>query len=160
MDKDKRKEDAMRRLQNPSGTMMNRKTFLLALVSIGFLIPSGIVRAEQKSTEHDSPGVRHVDPNQAQKLVSDKKVVVLDIRTPGEFSTGRIAGARNIDFEAPDFERRIDGLDKSKSYLVHCASGGRSTHSLLLFKKHQFQSIYHLDGGLKAWQKAGLPVEK
>jgi rhodanese-related sulfurtransferase len=43
---------------------------------------------------------------------------------------------------------------------VHCASGGRSTHSLALFKKHQFQSIYHLDGGIKAWQKAGLPVEK
>jgi phage shock protein E len=72
----------------------------------------------------------------------------------------RIAGAKNIDFLAPDFEQRIDTLDKSKSYLVHCASGGRSTHSLALFKKHSFQSVYHLDGGIKAWQKAGLPVDK
>jgi len=104
--------------------------------------------------------VQHVDAKQAQKLIDDKKVVVLDIRTPGEFSTGRIAGAKNIDFQAPDFEQKIETLDKSKSYLVHCASGGRSSHSLLLFKKHQFESIYHLDGGIKAWQKAGLPVEK
>jgi len=150
----------MRRLQNPGGNMINRKTFLLAIVAVGFLISGSALIAEQKSTEHDSSGVQHVNPNQAQKLVLDKKVVVLDIRTQGEFSTGRIAGAKNIDFQAPDFEQRIDSLDKSKSYLVHCASGGRSTHSLMLFKKHQFQSIYHLDGGIKAWQKAGLPVEK
>jgi rhodanese-related sulfurtransferase len=160
MDNDTRKEDAMRHLQNPGGTMITRKTFLLAFVAVGFLIPGGAVIADQKATEHDSPGVQHVNPNQAQKLVLDKKLVALDIRTPGEFSTGRIAGAKNIDFQAPDFEQRIDSLDKSKSYLVHCASGGRSTHSLLLFKKHQFQSMYHLDGGIKAWQKAGLPVEK
>ncbi len=105
-------------------------------------------------------GVQHVTAQQAQKLVAAKKVVVLDIRTPGEFSKGRIAGAKNIDFLAPDFEQRIDALDKSKSYLVHCASGGRSTHSLALFKKHEFQNIYHLDGGIKAWEKAGMPIEK
>jgi phage shock protein E len=104
--------------------------------------------------------IQHVDPKQAEKLIAEKKVVVLDIRTPGEFTTGRIAGAKNIDFQAPNFEQRIDGLDKTKSYLVHCASGGRSSHSLLLFKKHDFKSIYHLDGGIKAWEKAGLPVQK
>lgn len=104
--------------------------------------------------------VQHVDPRQAQKLIAEKKVIVLDLRTPGEFSQGRIAGAKNINFLAPDFEQRIAALDKSRSYLVHCASGGRSAHSLILFKKHDFQSIYHLDGGIKAWEKAGLPVEK
>ena len=113
--------------------------------------------AEPASTEST---MHHIDAQQAQKLVADKKVVVLDIRTPSEFNQGRIAGAKNIDFLGPDFEQRIDQLDKSKSYLVHCASGGRSTHSLALFKKHSFQSVYHLDGGIKAWQKAGLPLEK
>jgi phage shock protein E len=93
-------------------------------------------------------------------LIEDKKVIILDIRTPDEFNRGKIAGAKNIDFQAADFEQRIDALDKSKSYLVHCASGGRSTRSLALFKQHQFQAIYHLDGGIKAWEKAGLPVEK
>ena len=49
---------------------------------------------------------------------------------------------------------------KSKTYLVHCAVGGRSTKSLAQFQKLQFQSVAHLDGGIKAWQKAGQPVEK
>jgi rhodanese-related sulfurtransferase len=110
-----------------------------------------------KAAERD---FQHVDAKQAHALIADKKVLVLDIRTPGEFSKGRIAGAKNIDFQAADFEQRIDELDKTKSYLVHCASGGRSSRSLLLFKKHEFRSIYHLDGGIKAWEKAGLPTEK
>ena len=116
--------------------------------------------AAESSNIDYSKDVRHVDPLQAQKLVDEKKVIVLDVRTPQEFNQGRIAGAKNINFQGTDFEQRIDELDKSKSYLVHCASGGRSTRSLALFKKHSFQSVYHLDGGFKAWQKAGLPVEK
>lgn len=136
--------------------MSHRIHSLLCAAAVALFSVATVVGAEGES--HDP--VHHVDPTQAQKLVADKKVVVLDIRTPGEFSTGRIAGAKNIDFQAPDFEQRLDRLDKYKSYLVHCASGGRSTHSLLLFKKHQFQSVYHLDGGIKAWQKAGLPLEK
>jgi len=121
---------------------------------------STLMAAEPAPAAQSSDSIRNVDAQEAQKLVTDKSVVVLDIRTPQEFNQGRIAGAKNIDFLAPDFEQRIETLDKSKAYLVHCASGGRSTHSLAVFKKHSFQSVYHLDGGIKAWQKAGLPVEK
>jgi len=104
--------------------------------------------------------IKHVDAKQAQQLIKDKKLTVLDIRTPSEFNAGRIAGATNIDFMAGDFEERIKGLDKTKDYLVHCAVGGRSSRSLATFKRQRFQSIYHLDGGIKAWEKAGLPLEK
>jgi phage shock protein E len=136
-----------------------RFLILLAGATLGLCFCAAAADEPSTSIKRDA-GVQHVDPAQAKKLVAEKKVEILDIRTPGEFKSGRIAGAKNIDFQAPDFEQRIEGLDKSKSYLVHCASGGRSTHSLVLFKKHQFQSIYHLDGGIKAWEKAGLPVEK
>ena len=139
---------------------MNRIAKLVTAFCFSLFSLSTLVVADSDTGEHATTAITHVDAQQAQKLIADKKVIVLDIRTPGEFNTGRIAGAKNIDFQAPDFEQRIEGLDKSKSYLVHCASGGRSTHSLMVFKKHQFQSVYHLDGGIKAWQKAGLPVDK
>jgi phage shock protein E len=130
-----------------------------ALMAVFTLCVSGVLASDPDAPKSSEP-LQHVDPRQAQTLVAEKKVVVLDIRTPSEFNQGRLAGATNIDFLASDFEQRIQGLDKSKSYLVHCASGGRSTHSLPVFKKNEFQSVYHLDGGIKAWQKAGLPVEK
>ena len=87
-------------------------------------------------------------------------MVVLDVRSPQEFAAGHIAGATNINFHAPDFVKAISGLDPSKTYLVHCAVGGRSTQALPTFEKLKLQSIYHLDGGIKGWEKAGLLVEK
>jgi phage shock protein E len=145
--------------------MINISKTLLPIVAWALtfswnLAVPGSVAADPSPAKPSESAIQHVDAKQAQKLIEDKKVIILDIRTPGEFNRGKIAGAKNIDFQAPDFEQRIDALDKSKSYLVHCASGGRSTHSLLLFQKHEFQSVYHLDGGIKAWEKAGLPVEK
>jgi phage shock protein E len=104
--------------------------------------------------------VHHVNPAEAQKLIAEKKVVVLDVRTPKEFAAGHIAGATNINFRSADFAKAIAGLDTNQTYLVHCAVGGRSTQALPVFEQLQFQSIYHLDGGLKAWEKAGLPVAK
>ena len=104
--------------------------------------------------------VRHVNAAAAEPLIDEKQVVVLDIRTPNEFKAGHIAGATNLDFYATDFAAQLDRLNKDKTYLVHCASGRRSTTSLETFKKLKFQSIIHLDGGMKAWEKAGKPVVK
>ena len=140
--------------------MTNKVNSAVQLIVFIFLLTGWVALAEPNGKDKEAPAIEHVDAEQAQKLVADKKVVVLDIRTPGEFSTGRIAGAKNINFQAPDFEQRIGELDKSKSYLVHCASGGQEFTLTAAFKKHGFKSIYHLDGGIKAWEKAGLPVDK
>lgn len=105
-------------------------------------------------------GVLHVNPTEAQKLIASKKVVVLDVRTPKEFAAGHLAGATNINYLAADFAKAIAGLDPNQTYLVHCAVGGRSTQALPALKKLSLPSLYHLDGGIKAWEKAGFPVEK
>ena len=103
--------------------------------------------------------VTHINVAEAQKLIADKKVVVLDIRTPEEFAAGHIAGATNINFRAADFEKALTALDKKQTYVLHCASGNRSTQASPTFNKLGFSSVCHLDGGIKAWQKAKLPVE-
>ena len=59
-------------------------------------------------------------------MAGDKQNVILDVRTPREFQAGHLPGAVNLDFNASDFETRAALLDKSKTYVVHCASGGRS----------------------------------
>jgi rhodanese-related sulfurtransferase len=104
--------------------------------------------------------VEHVDAEGAAKLIAEKKVVVIDIRTPEEYKEGHIAGAKLINFRSNAFEPTLEKLDKDQTYLVHCAAGTRSTRSLSTFKRLEFKSIVHLDGGFTAWQKAGKPVEK
>lgn len=105
--------------------------------------------------------VKNVSPEDAAKLLEEHpKIVVLDVRTPEEFAAGHIAGAKNVDFKAPDFAAKVAALDKSQTYLVHCAAGGRSGKTLDLMKGHNFTAIYHLNEGFKAWEKAGKPVAK
>lgn len=126
------------------------------LLPLALTLVFSIVLADDKKTA----GTTHVDANAAAKLIKEGNVIVLDVRTADEYAEGHIAGAKNIDFTENDFEQKAGALDRKKPYLVHCAVGGRSTSSLEVFKKLGFQSIYHLDGGFKAWQKAGNPVEK
>jgi rhodanese-related sulfurtransferase len=144
---------------------MNRpmKTVPLALLAAALTTdwtasaadPGAPAPAEKSATV-----IQHATPAEAEKCIQDKKVVVLDLRTPAEFRSGHLAGAKNIDFTEADFEKNLAKLDKGQAYLIHCASGNRSTRSLATFKKLQFKSVVHLDGGIAAWEKAGLAVRK
>lgn len=144
---------------------MKTFVFLVRLTVLTWLAPAALAPASGADTSAAPAGppatkIDHVDAAGAARLIADRKVIVLDIRTPDEFKAGHIAGAKLIDFRAADFEKKLSELDKAKTYLVHCASGGRSTRSLETFKKLRFQSVVHLDGGFRAWEKAGQPVEK
>jgi phage shock protein E len=142
---------------------MNYQKFLVsrAAMALGACFGVlGVVAADGLDANPAMASVKHVNAEQAQKLMADTKVVVLDLRTPAEFTAGHLAGATNIDFYATGFELQLAALNKGATYLVYCASGNRSTQALPVFKKLQFQSLCHLDGGFKSWQKAGLPVQK
>lgn len=105
--------------------------------------------------------VRHVDAVGAKKLLAETPgIVVLDVRTPGEYAGGHLAGAKNLDFNVPEFRDHLSKLDRNATYLVHCAGGGRSTRSLTRFQELGFKSVVHLDGGFNGWVQAGQPVEK
>lgn len=106
-------------------------------------------------------GPANLSPQQAAELLqADRNVVVIDVRTPGEYRSGHLKNAINVDYTAPDFEQKLTKLDRNATYLVHCAVGGRSTKSLPVLEKLGFRNIRHLDGGIQAWQRVGLPVVK
>ena len=107
------------------------------------------------------PVPKNVTVADAEKLIkADPKVVIIDVRTPEEFKAGHIPGAKNIDFNGDDFEKQIAALDKSKTYVVHCAAGGRSTQACKIIEQVKLPSVYHMNEGFKTWEKAGKPVEK
>jgi phage shock protein E len=141
------------------------KNLLLSLLVVGTVVvavavSTSSVRAAEGAPKAGAMEVKHVDAAQAKQLADAKKVVVIDVRTPDEFKAGSVPGAVNLDFKSADFAKRLGELDRSKTYLVHCASGNRSKQSLPVFEKAGFTTLYHLDGGFKAWADAGLPVAK
>jgi rhodanese-related sulfurtransferase len=142
------------------------KTLLLLICVTTLLLAWTKTRGQGNNNPSSQPieqkvVVKNIDANEAEKLLQEnKKVVVLDVRTPKEYSAGHIAGATNLNFNAADFEKKLAALDKNQPYLVHCAVGGRSAKAREMMKTQQFKIIYHLDGGLTAWEKAGKPVKR
>jgi rhodanese-related sulfurtransferase len=109
------------------------------------------------------PTIQEIAPAEFEKLLADKgraDVVLLDVRTPEEFAAGHIAGATNLNYKAKDFGQKVAELDKTKTYLVYCAVGGRSTGACEKMAKLDFPRLYNLDGGISRWQREGKPVEK
>lgn len=90
----------------------------------------------------------------------DAGFVILDVRTPAEHAAGRIPGAVNLDYNDPAFQDGLGKLDRSKTYLVHCAVGGRSAKALAMMKDAGFSKAYNMLGGMSAWAAQGLPVER
>lgn len=104
--------------------------------------------------------VKNATVEEFDKLRASTNSVVLDVRTQKEFDAGHIPGAINLDVNAPDFQAKAAKLDKSKTYLVHCAAGVRSAQACNALDKIAFTNVVNLDPGLNAWIKAGKPVEK
>lgn len=94
-----------------------------------------------------------------QKLKSDKSAVILDVRSPGEYSEGHLDKAINIDINSTDFESRTSKLDKKKTYYVYCLAGVRSDRAAESLRKRGYKAV-SLSGGIKAWSSAGYPVVK
>jgi len=83
--------------------------------------------------------------------------VILDVRTPSEYVT-HIAGAVNINFYDSNFSLILDSLNKNKVYLIHCASGGRSSQVFTLMQNKHFRTVYNMTGGINSWNASALPT--
>src|SRR5690606_4752816 len=77
--------------------------------------------------------------------------LVLDVRTPAEFRTGKIPGAINIDITRGDFESIVDTFDREKTYFVYCRAGNRSIAACSILGSKGYRS-YNLVGGLKKYK--------
>ncbi len=94
----------------------------------------------------------------AAKKIGTNGVCVLDVRAPEERMRGYIKGSENLNFYDLDFKNKLEKLDRTKTYIVHCAAGGRSSKAVKMMKELGFGSAYNLIGGFGAWVKKGMKV--
>ena len=142
------------------------KNVMIAVV-VGIGVLAANLAAQEKSPQPAAEKkaetkVQNIKPEEFDKLrkADTNTTVVLDVRTKEEFDKGHIPGSKMIDFTGDDFEQQVAKLDKNKTYLVHCASGGRSARATKKMEQLGFSKLYNLEGGMGAWEKAGKPVEK
>jgi rhodanese-related sulfurtransferase len=102
--------------------------------------------------------IQSLTPQQAQKLVDQGDVEIVDVREPREWSGGHLPGARLVPLDrlraAPETSLPRDGI------LFVCAAGSRSQTAARLAESRGLTKVYSLTGGMRGWASAGLPLVK
>ena len=134
-----------------------KKSFHIFLAGVlTFMICSTAAMAEE--------GYRDVTVKEASLMIKEpgsvSPIVALDVRTKGEFDSGHLNDAINIDVKSASFKEEISKLDKDKTYLVYCRSGKRSKLAQNIMKELHFKKAINMLGGFIAWQKSGQPFSK
>ena len=146
------------------GELLNMKMRILLSLMLGLAASAMAQPSADKpasaTVEKPATTVKRVQVEEFDKLRASKENIVLDVRTAREYKAGHIPGAVNIDVNAPDFAEKVGKLEKSKTYLVHCAGGVRSAKACRKLETMGFQSLYDLAPGFRGWERAGKPVEK
>jgi rhodanese-related sulfurtransferase len=86
------------------------------------------------------------------------KGTILDVRTAGEVSQGKIEGALVIDYYSPNFLDQVSKLPKDQELYLYCAVGARSEEAARLLVQQGYTKVYHLQGGIQGWSQEGMAV--
>ncbi|WP_457621467.1 rhodanese-like domain-containing protein [Persephonella sp.] len=102
---------------------------------------------------------QNLDPKSAYSLIEKEKdnVFILDVRTPQEYKEGHIPDSNLIPLDS--LPNQIDKIPRDKKIIVYCRSGMRSA-SASRFLSSLGYDVYNIAGGINAWKKERLPVER
>jgi rhodanese-related sulfurtransferase len=131
---------------------LNNKIIIAAIVVAALILIYKFFLSGPSSTTVD------VEPAKFEELAKEKDVVILDVRSGFEYKGDKIAGAQNISYTSSGFKPFIEKLDKSKTYLVYCASGSRSVGAVNNMQKMGFEKVYNLKGGIDNWKSNSKPT--
>ncbi len=138
---------------------MTKKTFKLSsLIILASVLAVATVQAEEKPAS----GVETIEVTAAQDYVArHDDAIIMDVRTPVEYDMSHITGALNVNVQDDEFATMVAGLDKDRTYLVHCTKNpgnGRTSRAIETLQSLGFKNLYSIEGGYVAWKEAKLPL--
>ena len=126
--------------------------FAIAIV-LGALVATAAFAEDLESTKVPSISAAELHARRE----SGAAPVVIDVRTPEEYASGHIPGAVNVPFD--QVAQRIAEIDAPQGVALYCMVGPRARKGESALLAAGYEKVFHLEGGLAAWQAAGLPVE-
>ena len=138
--------------------------FVVAIILCAVFAFSAPVALAKEMTADDfkKEALKHISTitvSEAKALLDKGGFTFLDVRTEKEFKKGHIPGAINLPRGKLEFVIDKDIPDKNAPIVVYCRTGGRSALATYTLVKMGYKNLKNMDGGWKAWTKAGYPVE-
>jgi phage shock protein E len=144
-------------MENRSGGFpaIRFRSFIFSVVILTAVFLAGCAPAAEVTAPEIISG--RIDAQQYTQRFSDSPDhLLIDVRTPEEFTSGHIPGAINISVQTlPD---RLSEIPNDQTIVVYCRSGNRSATATQILTDAGFSPVYDL-GGIQDWVSAGYPVE-
>ena len=105
-------------------------------------------------------GYKGLQPAGLTALVNRDNALVVDLRPAADFGKGHIPGAKNVQMSQFDPENKQLALARALPVVLVCKTGQTAGGAAKRLRKAGFEQVYVLDGGIGAWQQAGLPLAK
>jgi rhodanese-related sulfurtransferase len=105
--------------------------------------------------------IRQIDIDQYKRMISSSNPhLLIDVREDNEWAAGHAAGSMHMGkgIIERDIESKVP--DKETTLVLYCGGGFRSALAADALRKMGYSSVISLDGGWRAYQSSGLPVEK
>ena len=105
-------------------------------------------------------GYKGLQPAGLTALVNRDNALVVDLRPSADFEKGHVPGAKNVQMSQFDPENKQLAAARALPVVLVCKAGQTSGAAAKRLRKAGFEHVYVLDGGIGAWQQAGLPLTK
>ena len=144
--------------------MKRQSLYTFTLIVIGVLFFCGAVAIAKDMTSKDmveeaKKTICEVSVAEAKALLDKGGEIFLDCREPKEFKMGHVPGAINIPRGLLEFKIGKKIPEKDQNIVMYCKSGGRSCLATCCLCRMGYKNVKNMDGGWKAWEKAGYPIE-
>ncbi|MCS5591488.1 MAG: rhodanese-like domain-containing protein [Gammaproteobacteria bacterium] len=105
--------------------------------------------------------IYNVDAQTLSQWLNDDEAVLIDVRQTEEHNSARIDGATNLPLETVAIDKVNLAQHQNKKLVLHCLAGGRSAMACQqLIAAGIGVDVWNLEGGIAAWQNAGLQIIK
>ena len=96
--------------------------------------------------------------DELRERIREKRLRIIDVRTPSEYASGHVPGAVNAPLAA--FAGAAGRFQPNEAAAIICAGGYRSSAASSLLAKQGFRELYNVIGGTSAWVRQGFEVER
>lgn len=101
-------------------------------------------------------GQSQVSVEEAKRRTTEENAAIIDVREPSEWRAAHVPGAIHIPLG--ELEQRLSELPPTRPLVAACRSGSRSADATRLLRERGYDAV-NLAGGMRAWQRARLPIE-
>lgn len=124
-----------------------------------FSFSAGGVNGQLRVLEYQSANYQSISAEESLRIISNLQPLLLDVRTPGEYTQSHIPGSILIPIQS--LQAELDKLTpyRDRPVLIYCATGNRSTVAAQLLIEQGFGTIYNMRYGISSWITKGYPVD-